>query len=231
MTEKEERRYSLGAPSNPREKNFTILHRKKFSLKRLERQQGMKVSLWNVSPPRWPGEANARMKPEELAILLKRAYDHSQERAHLVLWIPGPELHQTMLSPLDDVDPWMSQGTIFSGDKTGMNIGFVYAKGPTSIYWESKVLLDERGKRGAASSHAMRFILEHLLPRVSNPWVYDRHRIVDMFMHRSGQLPLWSRRCGFQYVGYTASKKTFAVVKEKLAQGELPGIQVPLPAT
>jgi hypothetical protein len=119
MTEKEERRYSLGAPSNPREKNFTILHRKKFSLKRLERQQGMKVSLWNVSPPRWPGEANARMKPEELAILLKRAYDHSQERAHLVLWIPGPELHQTMLSPLDDVDPWMSQGTIFSGDKTG----------------------------------------------------------------------------------------------------------------
>ena len=227
---KEKRRYSLRA-QHGFEKDFTVLHRRKFLFKRLEKQGAMKVSLWNVQPPHWPGTAKAKLDMHGLAKMVQRMYDRSQHSAHLVLWQPMSELHESMLHPLDDVGGWMAKATILSGDTRGMHIGWVYSKGATPVDWDSKVIIDQRGCRGAASSCTMKFLVERLLRKDTSVWVYDVRRVVEPFMHKSAQLPLWTRRTGVHYVGYTSSKHTFVSVKEKLDQFEIPGIQQMLPAT
>ena len=227
----DDRRYSLPSPHSHRDKDFTVLHRRSFSFKRLEKQGGMLPSLWNIAPPRWPESDGASLTTEDLQKLLLRTYKRSQNNAHLVLWMPDRELHQTLINPLEDLDPWTLQSTILSGSASGMHIGWVFSKGPSPVDWESKVLFDERRSRGAGSSAAMKFVLERILKKTTGAWTYDSRRIVEPFIHRSGQMALWSRRVGVKYVGYTTSKRTYAGVKEKLAQVELPGIQVRLPAT
>jgi len=229
---KSDRRFSIRSPGSTRGTELTILHRRRFSIKKLEKlvpQGGTKVSLWNVSPPRWPGTPDAKFRPEEMALLIQRMYDFSQERAHLVLWMPAYELHQTMLQPIDDLGMWCSQATIFSGSNKGMKIGYVFARGPTPIDWENIILPDTR--QGSRSSIAMRFLIQKLLGKQPDAWVYDTRRIVEPFMSGSAELALWARRSGIHYIGYTGSKKVFERVKEKLAQHELPGIQMRLPAT
>lgn len=198
----EERRYSLGeAPYILGSKDFTILHRRSFSKKRLERQDNMSVSLWNVSPPRWPGARKSKISPMEMESLLTAMHEHSQVSSHLVLWMPARELHRTMMDPIQDVGPWVPQATILSGSLRQMEIGYVYSKGRTGVKWGSLIVPDDQGRCGSASSHAMRFIVERLL--INDTFYYDTRRIVEPFVHASGQLALWSRRMAVKYVGYT----------------------------
>ncbi len=212
------------------DKKFTVINNRKFSFKRFNKMN-MKVSLWNISPPRWPGSPGSILQPKDINGLLKRSFDYTQSGGHLVLWLPLRELHQTEVDLLGDTGGWMAQANIVSGDKSGMNIGYVYSKGPSLLDFDSKVLLDERGRRGPGSSHAMRFLLDDILESPRRGLQYETRRVVEPFMHKSSQMALWTRRRGIRYVGYTSSVKTFDAAKEKLAQVELPGIQMALPAT
>lgn len=223
------KKYSLSGAAGS-EKDFTVLHHRKFSFKRLAKHSGRKVSLWNISPPRWPGSPGSILDPKLLGRMIKRAYDCTQGNGHLVIWMPHRELHQTEMNLLGDMGGWTVQATVLSGSKRGMNIGYIYSKGPTPIDFDSKVLLDEDLRRGPSSSHAMKFLLDKLV--IPRPGLqYETQRVVEPFINRSGQMALWSRRSGVKYMGYTTSETTFEAVKEKLAQVELPGIQVRLPAT
>lgn len=224
----EERKYSLGEANYiAGSKDFTILHRRKFGIKRIERQEGMDVSLWNVSFPRWPGSPKSKIGVDKARELLKKMYGRSQAISHMVLWMPAIELHRSELDPLEDLGSWLPMATIFSGSLKRLEIGFVYAKGRSTVNWDNIIIPDDRGKCGSASSHAMKFIVERL--QIKEPY-YDMRRIVEPFVHADGQLALWSRRLGIRYVGYTSSKSNFKKVKGKLAQIELPGIQIALPA-
>lgn len=218
-----ERRYKLRHPSEPKNRGFTVLNHRKFSFKRLDRVMAKgapKVSLWNISPPSWPGE--------DLDVLVHLSYRYSQSRAHLVMWVPDNELHHGYIR-VGDISDWEPCATILSGDRTQMYIGQVYSKGETTVDRGATILFDERKKRGSGSSLAMKAILETLMPtggRLDIPGM-----VVEPFTHRSGELALWTRRMALHYLGYTGSKKTFEEVKEKLGQVELPGIQISLPAT
>jgi len=226
----ESKRYSLRGPGSDKHKGFTVLHHRQFSFKRLSKHSGKKVSLWNISPPRWPGSPGSIMNPDYLIRMIKRAHDRTQANGHLVIWMPHRELHQTEVNLLGDMGGWTVQSTILSGSEKGMSIGYIYSKWPTPIDFDSQILLDERGRRGPGSSHAMRFLLDKLV-KSRGGMQYEVQRVVEPFVHRSGQMALWSRREGIQYMGYMASETTFEAVKEKLAQVELPGIQIPLPAS
>lgn len=224
----EERKYSLGeADYIVGSKDFTILHRRKFGIKHLGRQGGMDASLWNVSFPRWPGSSKSKIGVDKAKKMLKKMYGRSQATSHMVLWMPARELHRSDLDPLEDLDPWLPMATIFSGSLKRLEIGFVYAKGRSTVNWDNIIIPDDRGKCGSASSHAMKFIVERL--QIKEPY-YDMRKIVEPFAHADGQLALWSRLLGVHYVGYTSSKTNFKKVKGKLAQMNLPGIQIELPA-
>ncbi len=217
------RRYSLRHPSEPKNNRFTVLNHRRFSFPRLDKAMAKgapKVSLWNISPPSWPGE--------DLDVLVHLSHKYSQSRAHLVIWVPDNELHHGYIR-VEDISEWTPRATILSGDDSKMHIGRVYSKGETVVDRAATVLLDERKKRGSDSSLAIKTILETLMPpagRLDMPGM-----VVEPFTHRSGELAVWTRRMGLYYLGYTGSKKTFSAVKEKLAQAELPGIQIELPAT
>ena len=218
-----ERRYRLSHPSEPKNKGFTVLNHRGFSFQRLDRVMAKgapKVSLWNISPPSWPGE--------DLDILVHLSYEYSQNRAHLVMWVPDNELHHGYIR-VEDISDWVPRATILSGDGAQMYIGQVYSKGETVVDSQATVLFDERKKRGSGSSLAMKTMLETLTPsggRLDIPGM-----VVEPFTHRSGELAVWIRRMALYYLGYTGSKKTFSAVKEKLGQVELPGIQISMPAT
>lgn len=218
--------YGLSGINGDMGAGSTVLHNRKFSFKRLEKYGAGRVSLWNISPRRWPGSPGSILDPKGLSRMIKRAYDYSDPNGHLVIWMPLRELHQTEVDLLGDMGGWTVQATILSGSKKGMNIGYIYAKGATPIDFDSEILLDEH-RRGPGSSHAMRFLIDTLVNKAG----FESRTVVEPFIHRSGQMALWARRSGVKYVGYTTSEKAFMSVKEKLAQVELPGIQVRLPAT
>ena len=195
----------------------TELHRARFSMDNLEAEH---VSIWNLAPV-WPGRAKAKLTPDDLTELLNEAYGRSADRAHLVLWMPASELHQTEFDPLGDCGPWLPMATVLSGSHP-LHIGFVYSRSRSKVDWDTKLILDQKGARGPSSSKTMKFLLERL-GDVVGP-------IVDPFAHKSAVLPIWARRMGYRYVGYTASKKAYGDIVKALAQVELPGIQLEVPA-
>jgi len=195
----------------------TELYRSRFSMEKLSEKQ---VSFWNIAPV-WPGRDKAKMTEKELADLLGNAYNRSADRAHLVLWMPASELHISLFDPMGDSGPWLLQATVFSGSHP-LHIGFVYSRSRSKVDWETKLILDAKGRRGPSSPLAMKFLLERLGDTVGP--------IVDPFAHKSSVLPIWARRFSMRYVGYTASKKAYGQMVRALAQVELPGIQLEVPA-
>lgn len=195
----------------------TKLYRKRFSIESCDAEH---VSIWNIAPV-WPGRSKAKLSAKQLADLMDGAFSRSADHGHLVLWMPASELHQTPFDPLDMCGPWIPSATILSGSAP-LHIGFVYSRSRSKASWETKLILDERGKRGPSSSLTVKFMLENL-GDVVGP-------IVDPFAHSSAILPKYARIQGFRYVGYTASKKAYREIANKLAQVELPGIQLEVPA-
>ena len=201
----------------PYKEKKTELYRSRFSMEKLAEKH---VSIWNIAPV-WPGRAKAKLTEGGLEDLMSDTYNRSADRAHLILWMPASELHQTPFDPLDMCGPWLPMATVLSGSDP-LHIGYVYARSRSKVNWDTKLILDERGKRGPSSSKTVKFLLERLGDIVGP--------VVDPFAHRSAVLPIWARRKGFRYVGYTPSKKTYATMVKALAQEELPGIQLEVPA-
>lgn len=195
----------------------TKLYRARFSMDRLSEKQ---ISIWNVAPI-WPGRSKTQMSERQLAALMEEAYNRSSDKAHLILWMPASELHQTPFDPLDMCGPWLPMATLLSGSDP-LHIGYLYARSRSKVDWDTRLILDERGKRGPNSSKTVKFLLE-CLGDIDGA-------IIDPFAHRSAVLPIWARRMGIRYVGYTASKKGYQMMVKALAQVELPGIQLEIPA-
>ncbi len=203
--------------TKPYNNRQTKLYRARFSFDKLDIPP---ASLWNLAPI-WPGRDRAKVTEDQLEALMSGAYSRSADRGYLVLWMPAIELHQTIFDPLDQCGPWCPMATILSGSNP-LHIGYVYARSRSKVNWETKLIPDERGKRGPSSSKTVKFLLESL-GNIPGP-------IVDPFAHKSAVLPIWARRKGLHYVGYTASKKSYQDMIKALAQVELPGIQLELPA-
>ena len=179
------------------------------------------AGLWNIAPA-WPGTAKAKMNEADLTRLMCAAYERSAEHAHLVLWMPASMLHRSTFDPLSGNGPWTPVTTIISGSNP-VHIGYVYSRSRSaSQYWRSKLMLDHRGCRGSSSSTAMKFLLTE--------FGIEHTFVVEPFAHRSAALAIWSRRLGYDYIGYTRSKKTYREIVKALAQQEIPGIQLQLPA-
>lgn len=189
------------------------LHRAKFSVGKLK---VFSVSLWNIAPV-WPGRPKAKLTEQGLCDLVREAYARSSNNAHMILWMPASELHRSEFDPISMCDPWISQSTIFSGGNP-LHIGFVYARSQSKVDWDTKLILDAKGRRGPSSPKTMRFALDKL-GDIKGP-------VVDPFAHRSAVLPIWTRRKGIRYVGFTSSKKSYNSIVKALAQVELPGIQL-----
>lgn len=172
------------------------------------------VMLWNVAP-KWPPR-----KPMEFAETCEEMVSKSGPLAHLVLWMPCEHLHEPVFEPTTMMDPWLCQGTILSGSDP-LHIGYVYSRSHSRVDWGSNLILDERKKRGPNSSRTVEFMLEKLLA--------PGDTVVDPFAHGSAVLPIWSRRKGLRYIGYTSSAAKHKEIVKALAQIELPGIQMALP--
>lgn len=178
------------------------------------------VKLWNVAP-RWPGSAKAPCEPMELAELVREMYVASGPDTHLVLWMPAERLHNTLFEPADMAGNWRCDGTVISGSDP-IHIGYAYSHTRSKVDWGSKLILDERKKRGPSSTKAVKFILDKL--------TQPGDLVADAFAHASAVLPIWSRRSGLRYIGYTTSKAKHKTICKALAQIELPGIQMELPS-
>jgi len=213
--------------SNPEAK---IYHEKKTKLYRgrfkVENLTTANVALWNVAPI-WPGTDRAKLRASDLQRLMELSYSWSMNGSHFVLWMPSNVLHESHFDPIGMCAPWSPVSTIISGSDP-VHIGYVYLRSgclrapAPGRYWGSKMILAPRGERGSSSSVAMRFLLDRLP-------VKDGF-IVEPFAHRSAALPIWSRRLGYEYIGYAGSKKRYGHMVKALAQVELPGIQLGLPA-
>ena len=177
------------------------------------------VSLWNMAPV-WPGRKKSRLSVTDLSGIVEKCYNLSRPSAYMVLWIPASELHQTLFDP-QECSPWLCQGTILSGSHP-MHIGYVHTRGGASLSHPTRLILDERGKRASSSSKAMKYLLEELLS-------YGQHLVADPFGHRSAVLPIWCRRLHHRYVGAVRSKASYIEMANRLAQEELPGIQLEIP--
>jgi hypothetical protein len=189
---------------------------------KFEKDDPKEVGLWNFAPI-WPGRDKARLDEIQLARLIQEAYYRTTTGGHLILWMPATELHRTPFDPVEMCLAWSRRATIISGSDP-IHIGYVYSKGgPSRARWTTKLILDERGKRGPNSSHAVKFVLETLLP--------DGGFVVDPYAHKSGILPIWCRRLGISYRGHAASKASYQAISKGLAQVELPGIQIDVPLT
>lgn len=193
------------------------VYRQRFSFAKCDVKR---AGLWSVAPI-WPGRARAKLTAQQLEDFLVEAYHRSSDTAHLVLWMPAAELHRTPFDPLDQAGPWLPMATLLSGAGK-MTVGYIYARSRSPIAWDSKVVLDARGLRGPNSSKTVKLLLE-ALGNIDGP-------IVDPYAHKSAVLPTWARRRGHQYAGYTASKASYQEISKALAQVELPGIQLELPA-
>ncbi len=201
------------------------VYRKKFDI---EDTDVSDVALWNLSPV-WPGKEKADLNEWDLHVLIRAIHRRSSEYGHMVLWMPAASLHNSPFDPVSMCGPWTPVSTVISGSYP-IHVGYVYSRAyagysasdKTDRYWGTKLLLDEKGSRGASSSLAMKFLLKRL--RIGSGL------IVEPFAHRSATLALWARRLGHEYVGYTASKKAYGEIAKRLAQAELPGIQLDLPA-
>jgi len=195
----------------------TKLYRANFSMEKLKAEH---VSFWNVAPV-WPGRGKAKLTEKDLSALLDEAYSRSADHAHMVLWMPASELHISLFDPMGDAGPWLLQATVLSGSHP-LHIGFVYSRSRPKVDWDTKFILDTNGRRGPSSALTMKFLLSRLGDTVGT--------IVDPFAHKSAALPIWARRFGIRYVGYQASKRSYASMVKTLAQVELPGIQLEVPA-
>lgn len=196
----------------------TKLYRKRFSMERLKTK---KVSLWNIAPD-WPGISTSKSKVDAgyLAILMKESFLRSADHAHLILWMPASELHRTPFDPVTECGDWTPIATIISGSDP-IHIGYVYVNSQSWIDWTTQFIHDARGKRGCSSSKTVKFVIEEFGD--------DRGPIVDVFAHSSALLPVWARRAGHRYIGYTSSKKAYIKIASSLAQVELPDIQLEMP--
>jgi len=134
--------------------------------------------------------------------------------------MPADELYRTALDPLK-IRGWRCGGVVVSGSDP-LHVGYCYSKGTSLVTWNTKLILDERGKRGTSSSKTMKFILDKLTSGPDNV-------IADPFTHESATLPIWCRRLGRRYTGRVRSKIVCRKVMKALAQVELPGIQLSLP--
>ena len=178
------------------------------------------VNFWNFAPV-WPGRERARLEPKEFSRQIRSAINYTAPGGHLVLWMPASELHRTPVDPVA-MHPWITQGTLISGSYP-VHIGYIYSAGNTGLVkWDTKLILDSRGKRGANSSLAMRFLLESLL-------LAPQSLVVDPYASKSAILPTWCRRMGISYRGYIASSKLYEEAEKRLAQVEIPGIQLDIP--
>lgn len=195
-----------------------LLRRGNFDFDRLKKDF-VKVSLWNLSPV-WPGREKAKLNEHELRGVVQNCYDHSENNACLVLWMPASELHQTVFDP-QDCSPWFCKGCIFSGTHP-MHIGFVHTRGHRPVDQTTKLIPDARGKRGSSSSKTMKYLLKNFAPNGFGV-------VGEPFGHRSAQLPIWCRRLGYRYIGAVRSKSAHIEMTKRLAQEELPGIQLELP--
>lgn len=201
------------------------VYRKKFDIENMDVDD---VALWNLAPV-WPGKEKAELNEWDLNMLIRAIYNRSSEYGHMVLWMPAAALHNSLFDPVSMCGPWTPASTVISGSYP-IHIGYVYSRAHAGYsagdksdrYWGTKLILDEKGKRGSSSSLAMKFLLQRL--RIG------KGLIVEPFAHRSATLALWSRRLGHEYVGYTGSKKAYAEITKELAQAELPGIQMELHA-
>lgn len=179
------------------------------------------VGLWVVNPDwsRW-GKPSAAGIYEEW-YFGPSAYDRSAPNAVMILWLPMASVHQYPFDP-DECEPWVCCGTIVSGSDP-LYIGYVYRKGDEPLGWKCRVISDRRGKRASSSSNTVKFMLEE--------FVKEGQTVVEPYAHRSAVLPTWCRRHAISYVGYTESRKVHGDIAKKLAQVELPGIQLALPST
>jgi hypothetical protein len=187
----------------------TEFRREKFQIENLNCDP---VGFWNIAPV-WPGRKAATLTGLALSELIRAAYYRSSVKAHMVLWMPAIELHMTPFNPVEMCDPWTPMATLISGSDP-IHIGYVYCHTESRVDWNTKLILDEKGKRGASSSFATKFLLRSL-GREDSP-------LVDPFAHESATVPVWARRFGIPYIGYTGSKKVFKAISETLVQTELP---------
>lgn len=196
----------------------TTLRKGDFDFEALS-QDFSRVSLWNLAPT-WPGRDRAKLSEEDLYGLIQKCYEHSENNACLILWMPASELHQTVFDP-KDCSPWFCKGCIFSGTHP-MHIGFIHTRGRCSVNQPTKLMPDARGKRGSSSSKTMKYLLKTFVPNGSGV-------VAEPFGHRSAQLPIWCRRLGHRYIGAVRSRSAYIEMTNRLAQEELPGIQLELP--
>jgi len=205
------------------DEKLIILYERKFNFNIRELKN---VSLWNFDPvwPRSKSESGGvRLTGDKLVGQISNAYYKSLDDGHLVLWMPAAELHRAVIDPANLETPWKPQATILSGTSP-IYVGYIFAKQKSYVDWATTFIPDERSKRGPSSSKSMKFLLEKLVPN-------DRALVVDPYPDRSAVLPIWCRRMLISYVGYAGSKSVYQDMKKKLAQVELPGIQLSMPIT
>jgi len=199
------------------EKNVRL--RRKVSLETWTKEDDH-PDLWVLSPV-WPGRSKAKVSAGQLQDFISQCHHNSTRNAHLVLWMPSSELHRTPFNPIDMVGFWLPKAVILSGTNP-LQVGYVYAKSYSPVKWHTRLILDERKKRGMSSSSTVKFMLEELLPE-------GRGFVADPFAHESAKLPIWCRRMRLQYTGSVRSKKSYKEMVKLLAQQELPGIQLSIP--
>lgn len=198
------------------EKNVHL--RRKMSLEDWTKEDDW-PDLWVLSPV-WPGRSKAKVSAGQLQDFISQCHHNSTRNAHLVLWMPSSELHRTPFNPIDMAGFWLPKAVIVSGSNP-LQIGYVYAKGYSPVKWHTKLVLDDRKKRGMSSSKTVRLMLDELLD--------TKGFVADPFAHDSACLPIWCRRLGLQYTGSVTSKKSYRSMVKLLAQVELPGIQLSMP--
>lgn len=199
--------------------NAVAIYRKKFSFDNLELP---KVSLWNMAPI-WPSRPKSKITYSEIKNLASKAVSHSSANSHLILWIPATELCQNELDFVNICYGWVPQCTILSGGDH-MNIGYVYARGSSPIKFDTKSIFDSRKARGSSSSKTMFFLLKELaMNELGKP--REGAYVVDMFAQKAAVLPSLCRRLSIPYAGFTASKKSYSKIRDKLSQIEIPSIR------
>lgn len=199
--------------------NAVAIYRKKFSF---DNPELPKVSLWNMAPI-WPSRPKSKITYSKIKSFVSKAASHSSASSHLILWIPTTELCQNELDFVNICYGWVPQCTILSGGDL-MSIGYVYARGSSPIKFDTKSIFDSRKARGSSSSKTMLFLLKELaMNELGKP--KDGAYVVDMFAHKSAILPSLCRRLGIPYAGFTASKKSYSKIRDRLSQMEIPGVR------
>lgn len=173
------------------------------------------VGLWNISLKlsRWGRPVSTPI--HSAWNYLGPSYEKTIDGGMLVLWFPAFELVRRAYDPLE-MGPWVPRGVVLSGWGKA-EVGYIYSKGGGSSLSR---MLDTRDGRGVTSSMAMKYLVD-----------MARGKVVDPYAHACAILPIWCRRSLISYIGWTESAPTYDGIVKKLAQVELPGIQLELPTT